>query len=226
MTAPGPERMSLANTQLNELPQWAPMMGPVVSGAAKPAPGPARDPIEAVAEQLAARCQGGCQESFGRLVELYHERIFNFLLRLTGQRQDAEDLTQETFVKAYRGIQRYRLTYAFSAWLFTIARRTAASHWRAAKRFEPLPGEEELAAAVPDPAAESAQLDDRTSLWHQARQLPPKQFEALWLRYGEGFSIAEIARIMRTNQIHVKVLLHRGRGQLAKRLDKKMWRDG
>ena len=58
----------------------------------------------------------------------------------------------------------------------------------------------------------------RTSIWKVAKKLKPNQYEALWLRYGEGFSISETAEIMNTNQIHVKVLLHRGRKQLAEHL--------
>ena len=57
-----------------------------------------------------------------------------------------------------------------------------------------------------------------TPLWRMARALKPRHWEVLWFRYGEGFSIAETARAMRTNEIHVKVLLHRARAALAKRL--------
>jgi RNA polymerase sigma factor (sigma-70 family) len=57
--------------------------------------------------------------------------------------------------------------------------------------------------------------DENASLWKLARTLKPKQYEALWLRYGEGFSVTEVAQVMKTNQIHVKVLLHRARTALA-----------
>ncbi|MBM3841535.1 MAG: RNA polymerase sigma factor [Verrucomicrobia bacterium] len=169
-------------------------------------------------EQLAERCQTGCRASFEKLVEQFESQIFNFLLRLTGNRHDAEDLTQDTFVKAYQNIHRYQPAYAFAAWLFTIAKRTAFSHFRAAKPMEEI--RSDLQTDSHDPSTALEKQDDSRSLWELAKKLKPKQHEALWLRYGEGFSIAEVARIMKTNQIHVKVLLHRARTALAARLQR------
>lgn len=179
------------------------------------------DPGEPTPEELAARCQDGNPESFELLVEQFEARIYNFLCRFTGNSHDAEDLTQETFVRAFRGIRNYQPTHAFSTWLFTIAKRTAIKHFRSHRPTEPLADEEGGAgegADHNDPGAMLAQKDEAISLWKLARRLKPNQHQALWLRYGEGFSVAETARIMETNQIHVKVLLHRARGRLAKLL--------
>ncbi|MBM3834711.1 MAG: RNA polymerase sigma factor [Verrucomicrobia bacterium] len=167
-------------------------------------------------EQLAQESQAGCRESFELLVEQYEKRVFTYLWQFTGNSHDAEDITQETFLKAYQNIHRFNPAYAFSTWLFTIAKRTAISHFRSIKPSEELSVEHE--ASVIDPSAALEIEDEKKSLWTLARKLKPKQYEALWLRYAEGFSIAETARIMQTNQIHVKVLLHRGRSLLAKRL--------
>ena len=174
------------------------------------------DQKEPSPEQLAEQCKAGCPASFEKLVEQYETRIFNFLFQLTRNRHDAEDLTQVTFVKAYRNIHRYEPSHAFAAWLFTIAKRTAYSHLRSSRPTEEIRPESEIDAD--DPGLVLERKDERTSLWQSARNLKPKQYEALWLRYGEGFSVAETARIMSINQIHVKVLLHRARGHLAKRL--------
>jgi RNA polymerase sigma-70 factor (ECF subfamily) len=171
---------------------------------------------EPSAEQLAARCQGGCPDSFEQLVLRYEAQIFNFLHQFARNRQDAEDLTQVTFLKAYRNLSRYKPALAFAPWLFSIARRTAASHFRSRENFEELPVDGEIVEE--DPANLLASKDEQNALWRLARTLKPKQWEVLWLRYGEGFSIAETALVMRTNQIHVKVLLHRARGNLSKRL--------
>jgi RNA polymerase sigma-70 factor (ECF subfamily) len=171
---------------------------------------------EPSAEQLAARCQGGCPDSFEQLVLRYEAQVFNFLHQFARHRQDAEDLTQVTFLKAYRNLSRYKPSLAFAPWLFSIARRTAASHFRSRENFEELPVDGEIVEE--NPANLLASKDEQNALWRLARTLKPKQWEVLWLRYGEGFSIAETARVMRTNQIHVKVLLHRARGNLSKRL--------
>src|SRR5262249_38361269 len=101
---------------------------------------------------------------------------------------------------------------------FTIARRTGASHFRSAERFEELPADQE--SALESPATALERKDEQNSIWHLVRSLKPKLAQALWLRYAEGFSIAETARIMRTNQIHVKVMLHRARAILAKMLSR------
>ena len=171
-------------------------------------------PTEASPEQLARQCQAGCRDSFALLVEQFGERILNFLLQLVGNRHDAEDLTQETFLKAYQNIHRFDPAYTFSTWLFTIAKRTAFSHFRAAKvRQTPV---EEPDVEWRDPAVALAEKDETQSLRAVARRLKSSQYEALWLAYGEGFSIAETARVMHTNQLRVRVLLHRGRAQLGK----------
>lgn len=167
-------------------------------------------------EQLAEQCKAGCPDAFELLVGQFEKRIFNFLRQFVGNAHDAEDITQETFLKAYQGMHRYEPVYAFSTWLFTIAKRTAISHFRSRKHTEDLSDWDE--ADHEDPAVLLERKDEQLSIWKLARRLKPNQYEALWLRYGEGFSIAETARIMNTNQIHVKVLLHRARGQLAKSL--------
>src|SRR5262249_47747604 len=74
-------------------------------------------------------------------------------------------------------------------------------------------------AAEETPATTLEQSDEQRALWKLVRTLKPKQAEAVWLRYAEGFSVAETARIMSTNRIHVKVLLHRARSNLFKVLN-------
>ena len=174
------------------------------------------DQPELSQERLVEQCKAGCRESFAALVALYEKRIFNFLWQLVGNSHDAEDLTQETFLKVYQNIHRFKSSHAFSTWLFTIAKRTAFNHFRAAKRYQELSGEEE--ADLDDPSVLLEQKDENASLWKLAKALRPDQYEALWLRYGEGFSIEETARILHTNQIRVRVLLHRARKNLAKSL--------
>jgi len=169
-------------------------------------------------EQLAEKSKTGCRDSFESLVELFECRIFNFLFQMTRNRHDAEDLTQDTFLKAYRNIHRYNPACSFATWLFTIAKRTGVSHFRSMRPTEEIQADSEAAGA--DPSATLAEKDERRSLWQLASALKPKQFEALWLHYAEGFSTADVAQIMRLTPIHVKVLLHRGRQRLGELLSK------
>jgi RNA polymerase sigma-70 factor (ECF subfamily) len=167
----------------------------------------------ASAEQLARRCQAGCAVSFEQLVAMFQGRIFNFLMQIVGNEHDAQDLAQETFVKAYNSIQRYDPRFRFSTWLFTIAKNSAFSFRRAARPTEWI---DPIADLLPMPTVESAV--DGEWVWRAARTLKPRHFEALWLRYAEGFTIEESARIMNINQISLKVVLHRARNALARKL--------
>ncbi|MGA2541312.1 MAG: sigma-70 family RNA polymerase sigma factor [Verrucomicrobiota bacterium] len=167
-------------------------------------------------EELARLSAQGSVASFEQIVLRFQSQVFNFLHVFTRQRQDAEDLTQETFCKAWLGLHRYNPSLSFAPWLFAIARHTAASHFRSAEHFDELPPEAGIVEE--NPANLLASKDEAEALWRLARTLKPRHWEVLWFRYGEGFSVTETARAMRTNEIHVKVLLHRARARLAKRL--------
>jgi RNA polymerase sigma-70 factor (ECF subfamily) len=175
--------------------------------------------------ELARQCQAGSRDAFAALVGQFQERIYNFLLKMTGRSHDAEDLTQETFLKAWQGIGRFDPQHSFSSWLFTIAKRTALTHFRSRR---PVADLEEAPEPTDDsdPSALLAQNEENRELWNLARTLKPNQYQVLWLRYAEGFSVEETARIMGLLPIHTRVLLHRGRNQLAHLLQSKPGREG
>jgi len=173
---------------------------------------------------LVSLSQAGDTDAFGEIIALFEKRLLHFVLRMTRQVQDAEDITQETFVKAWKNLQRFRSEHAFSTWLFTIARRTALNHLRAAKPTQEL--EEHVDPVCETAADHSEQREQVESIWNVAKRLKPAQYEALWLRYGEGFNIVETATIMRTNAIRVRVLLHRARKRMAELLVKKEFQTG
>lgn len=173
---------------------------------------------DAVSE-LVGQARRGDREAFGDLVRQFERRIFNYVCQFTINAHDAEDVTQDTFVKAWRSIARFESTGSFSSWLYTIAKRTALNHLRSRKHESGAEVPDQIDTATPAHACEAG--EERDSIWSLARKLKPTQYEALWLRYGEDFSIEETARIMRTNQIRVRVLLHRGRAQLARLLEQR-----
>lgn len=161
-------------------------------------------------EQLAARAQKGSLDAYARLVELFEERLFNFLLRRVGSRTDAEDLTQESFLRAWRRIRSYRPRWRFSTWLYTIATRLAISHARAAVRHTRL-GDEDSAPAAPTPAPAA----DPGVIWKLVDEvLTAEQRTAVWLRYVEDLAIAEIGAVMGKSQVAVRVMLFRARAAL------------
>ena len=75
--------------------------------------------------QWVAAAQGGDPDVFRRIVELYRDRLYTFLLRLVRHHEEAEDLAQETFVRAWRHLPDYDSRWAFRSWLFTLARNLA-----------------------------------------------------------------------------------------------------
>lgn len=169
---------------------------------------------------LISRCLDGDQDAFAQLVEACAARLYNFLLRFAGNTHDAEDLAQETFLKAYRNLDRFDTSRPFLPWLFTIARRTALNHLRGLRPTEELSddlvaGADGASVSHTSEAVEAlATRDDSDRLWRLARRLKPNQYQALWLRYGEGLELPQVAVVMRTNALYVRVLLHRARRAL------------
>jgi len=167
------------------------------------------------AEELACKVQTGSDGCFTVLVKRYKDRLFYFLLNKTGNAEDAEDLVQETFIKAYQNIGRYKPSHRFSTWLFTIAGRLARSHYR---KWRPSVESRDVNLVSADPVDVAAEREERQLLWTLARELPANHYEALWLKYAEDMSVREIAAVMSKTQIHVKVILCRARQGLAELL--------
>jgi len=181
------------------------------------------DATSAAPEALIDQSRRGSREAFGELIRQFEGRVFNYLAQFTGNAHDAQDLTQDTFVKAWRGIGRFQSSGSFSAWIFIIARRTALNHFRSRRHESTSEPPEEIDESTPARMFEES--EERASLWALARKLKPAQYEVLWLRYGEGLSVQETARVMRTNPIRVRVLLHRGRAALAPLLEQRAARE-
>jgi RNA polymerase sigma-70 factor (ECF subfamily) len=187
---------------------------------------PAIEPPQRVASMngdelatLVRRAQGGEVEAFAGLLEQFETRVFHFVLRMLRNAHDAEDVTQVTFVKAWRHLASFRPENQFSTWLLTIARRTALNHLRARRPTEELT--EPAEPVTESPRDTATNREHAESIWQLARRLKPDQYEVLWLCYGEGFSVSEIARGMKTNSIRVRVLLHRARKRMAEWLKQK-----
>jgi RNA polymerase sigma-70 factor, ECF subfamily len=169
--------------------------------------------VEESIEQLAAKAQAGCVVSFERIVQLNKDRLFTYLVQMLGNEHDAEDIAQEAFIKAYRHLHTFNGKARFTTWLFAIAKNTALTQIRKRKPLQPI---EELDEVLCAPAERDH--DEAQSIWMLARQLKPKFYETLWLFYAEGFSLKEIADILNTNAITVRVNLHRARAALGRRL--------
>lgn len=164
-------------------------------------------------EQLAGLARQGQRAAFDSLVRRHAQRLYGFLARRLGDKEEARDVCQQVFFQAWKGLHRYDPARDFKPWLYTLARRQAASHARR-KRPLPQPGVEKVDDR--DPARLLAERETHDELWTWVRTtLSPSQFTAFWLHTEESFRIREIARIMGKTESHVKVLLYRSRRNLT-----------
>jgi RNA polymerase sigma-70 factor, ECF subfamily len=151
--------------------------------------------------------------AFGELVRRHQSAVRHFLRHLTrGDAALADDLAQETFVQAWRGLARFRGDASFSTWLLGIAR----NHWRNARRSQREAGTLDDHAAAPELAtpAATAQTDLRHDLARALAQLSADEQLALHLGYQQGLSHAEIATLLDWPLGTVKTHLARGKDQL------------
>lgn len=166
-------------------------------------------------EELAGKAKAGSRSCFEELMYRYNSRLFHFLKSKTETDEEAEDLVQETFLKAYKNLKRFTSEWKFSTWIYTTANRLSISHHRARTAKKRTLRENPLSEG----SQENVQKDmELKNIWHQAKKLRPEQHKALWLRYGEEMSIEEIAKILKKNKITTRVLLHRARQNLAQYL--------
>ena len=177
---------------------------------------PKLEPTAPCAEELARLAQEGEVPAFESVVGLFGPRLLRYIRQRVGNLHTAEDLVQETFLKAFRGLAGYDSSRSLATWLFTIATRVSISHGR--RRFEiAVAAIDELGAAVvsgPDDVV--SQEEEYRNIWAGAqRVLPESQFAALWLKYAEDMPVSQIAEIIGASVGNVKVLLHRGRKKLA-----------
>jgi RNA polymerase sigma-70 factor, ECF subfamily len=166
-----------------------------------------------VEAELVRAAVAGDAQAARELVRLFHRPIFRFVSRMTGHEQDAEDITQETFVKAFRSLDRVDTTRPLINWLFTIARRTALNHFRSKKQWVELPPESP--SEGPGPRQEVERQEAVEGVWAKARRvLSAAEYEVLWMRFGENLSTAEAAKAAGRSTTSIKTLIYRARQRL------------
>ena len=165
-------------------------------------------------EELARRAGEGCAASFEQLVRRFQVPLLHFLRR-QGAGGDAEDLLQETFLRAYVNLHRYRPRWRVATWLFTIARRVAINHHRRNRPETVEASWETSVANVDEPYQVLIEEETRQRLWHLAAQLlSADEWTALWLFYVEEMPAREIALVLGRSWVGVKTMLFRSRKRL------------
>jgi len=204
----------------------------VLPPAPEVAPGPPRqpdrpDPTDAAAEvwALVERAQAGESEAFGLIYDRYVDTVFRFIYFRVGNRQLAEDLTSDTFLRALKRIGSFTWQGRdLGAWLVTIARNLVADHFKSGRyRLEVTTGDvldADREDRGPEGSPEAAVVDHITNvaLLGAVKQLNPEQQECIVLRFLQGFSVAETAQAMGKNEGAIKALQYRAVRALARLL--------
>ena len=174
--------------------------------------------------ELLPRCRGGDQAAWRELVALHTRKVFGLAYRFTGRVDEAEDLTQEVFVKVYQTLGRYRESDgSFGGWLMAVARNHAIDHYRRRKQ-ERLRRAEDPAVLEVAPAREEHPItglerEERKRLVHSGlRALPPDLRIPLILRDLQELPYEAIASELGIPLGTVKSRINRARLELAKRL--------
>ena len=177
---------------------------------------------------LVRKAKAGDGRAYDLLMEMYHDAVFNIVYRMVRNKQEAEDLTQETFIKAYNSINSFNEEYAFSTWLFKIATNHCIDFFRKRKlktysMDEPVQYKEDEIKheyASDDPTMEYQMIDsEKSHLIREAiNKLPEKYRLAIILRHHEEKSYEEIAQILHLPLGTVKARIFRAREMLKKYL--------
>lgn len=180
-------------------------------------------------EDVMERCALGSEAAFRALVQRYRTRIMNLVCRFISDRDRAEEISQEVFLRVYRNRERYRKSGKFSTWIFTIAVNLTKNEIRSRVRHKgtySLDAMEEEAGgqglpfpdARPLPDADLGAREIQERVAEALRKLPPRYREAVVLRDIEGLSYEEVGEILRIPGGTVRSRINRARLMLKERL--------
>lgn len=188
-----------------------------------------------VAALLVRRCLTGDAAAWEELVQRYHRRIYNICYRFAGSGEDAQDLTQEVFIKMYRTLGSYDLERgAFMTWVTTVTRNLLVDHFRMTKQdrltdsLDAAPSEHEDALALgekipdqgPSPDSHSQSREVGETVHRALQKLSPDLREAVILRDLQDLDYKEIATVLKVPEGTVKSRINRGRAELARLLQR------
>jgi RNA polymerase sigma-70 factor (ECF subfamily) len=185
----------------------------------------AKQADDSEARALVRAARSGDADAFRRLVETYMRAVHGIAYRMMGNHDDADDVAQETFVRAHQALDRYDETYSFYTWLRTIATRVALNEIGKRKRRQTSGGEvfetasQVVATTAPDPAEHLAERQLSEALQAALEKLPEEFRSVLALRTYEQMSYDEIARTLDIPLGTVMSRLNR-----ARRMLRESWR--
>lgn len=165
----------------------------------------------------------GNTQAFGELVKRYQDYVYTIVNRMVQHREEAQEITQDTFVKAYSSLKSFRGDSKFSSWLYTIAYRKTLDRLKKNKRFTAYEGLEQLEDADLDVETHGLRrimAKERSAAIKEAiDQLEPLTAALISYYYYEEMSVKEIVKVTDLSPDNIKVKLHRGRKKLLHLLE-------
>lgn len=165
---------------------------------------------------LVRLCQNGDMAAFEQLFYKYQEQVYSTAYRMMNNQEDAQDLTQEIFLRAYQKISKFSFTSAFSTWLYRLAVNLCVDALRKRKRTANTTPLEEAAsqADASTPEDHAISTDRERQVWEAINSLKEKERAIIILRDIEGLSYKEIAEVFKCSLGRVKSRLHEARQRL------------
>ncbi|MCP4643506.1 MAG: RNA polymerase sigma factor [bacterium] len=181
-------------------------------------------------EDLVALAREGRQDAFGQLVKRYEGRLFNYIRRMVSSAADAEDLFQDTFLKVYSNLDRFRTGAPFRPWVYRIATNTCRDHLRRSRyrRTVPLNGgsdagtvplADRIPATGPGPSEEAREAEAAARLSAAVEKLPVKHRAVFIMARYDGLGYDEIACALRIPVGTVKSRMNKAVGVLLKEME-------
>jgi RNA polymerase sigma-70 factor (ECF subfamily) len=168
------------------------------------------------------RAQAGDRPAYSRLVTRYQDRLYRFVLRMVGTREEALELTQDVFIRAWQALPQWKPDAAFHTWLFRIGANAAMDALRRRKvvSFTELDEHHDPVSAEPGPEAHLETKQRLELLQAALARIAPEQREAILLREVEGLSYAELGVVLGVTEGTIKSRLARARAALAAQMER------
>jgi RNA polymerase sigma-70 factor (ECF subfamily) len=179
--------------------------------------------MEKTDAELISNTLAGDIASFNQLIKRYQRPVYNLVYRMLGNAEDASDVTQEVFLRAFCKLNTFRQDAVFTAWLYRIASNMCVDHFRARKITVPIEVEEEKGREIPAKKEENpeyrAMQNTTGEVVRQAiLDLPERYRDVVIMRHLQGMNIEEISNALQLPSGTVKTHLFRGREMLRSRL--------
>jgi len=170
-------------------------------------------------EELVVRAKGGDRAAFADLYEMHLDRVFRYFFYRTGHRQDAENLTEQVFLKAWQAIPTYNHRGApFSAWIFRIAHNLLIDHRRRQRETVPLDEELEIEDAGSEPGELASRRAEARELAQALARLSPQEQSVVVLRFVERLDHRTVANIIGKSEVATRSILSRALTRLERTL--------